>query len=152
MAYYANQKRVSGPTLKEGDKVYLLRRNIKTKRASNKLDVTKLGPFEIKRKRGTVSYELQLPKRMRMHPVFHISLLEPAHPSATLQTQPPEIDADFQTPQYAVERILDERLNGRQKQYLVRWEGYDHTEDTWEPRSSFNSAAPIRLFNQSRSQ
>ena len=84
MAFYANQRRVSGPTLKEGDKVYLLRRNIKTKRLSNKLDVTKLGPFEIKRKKGTVSYELQLPRKMRMHPVFYVSLLELAYPNAEL--------------------------------------------------------------------
>lgn len=150
MAYYANQRRVSGPTLKEGDKVYLLRRNIKTKRASNKLDFTKLGPFEIKRKRGAVSFELRLPKKMSMHPVFHISLLEPAHPNATLQTQPPEIEDDFQSPQYEVERILDDRLEGGQKQYLVRWKGYDHTEDTWEPKSHFISMAPLRLYYQCR--
>jgi len=34
--------------LKEGDKAYLLRKNIKTKRLSDKLDHKKLGPFEIK--------------------------------------------------------------------------------------------------------
>ena len=44
-AVYHNKKRDRGPTLKEGDKVYLLRHNIKTKRPSNKLDHTKLGPF-----------------------------------------------------------------------------------------------------------
>ena len=44
-AVYHNKKRDRGPTLKEGDKVYLLRRNIKTKRPSNKLNHMKLRPF-----------------------------------------------------------------------------------------------------------
>jgi hypothetical protein len=35
---YANRKRLRGPILKGGDKVYLLRRNIKSKKPSKKLD------------------------------------------------------------------------------------------------------------------
>ncbi|KAI7411517.1 hypothetical protein KC336_g12012 [Hortaea werneckii] len=51
MAKYANRKRIEGPNLKEGDKVYLLRRNIKSDKLSPKLDAVKLGPFEIRYKR-----------------------------------------------------------------------------------------------------
>ena len=58
--------------------VYLLRKNIKTTRPSNKLDHTKLGPYKIKKKLGPVTFELQVPKGIRIHLVFHISLLEPA--------------------------------------------------------------------------
>ena len=58
--------------------VYLYRINIKIKRPSDKLDHTKLGPFKIKEKLGLVTYELELPKGMRIHPVFYISLLESA--------------------------------------------------------------------------
>ena len=47
MAHYANKNRSSGPILKEGDSVYLTRKNIKTKRPSDKLDWKKLGPFEV---------------------------------------------------------------------------------------------------------
>ena len=46
------------PLLKEGDKVYLLYKNIKTKRLSNKLDFKKLGPFRILKKIRIVNYKL----------------------------------------------------------------------------------------------
>jgi hypothetical protein len=49
-AMYANKKRSVGPPLERGDKVYLLRKHIKTKRPSAKLDFKKLGPFEIPEK------------------------------------------------------------------------------------------------------
>jgi len=77
-AMYYNQKHSVGPTLKEGDKVYLLRKNIVTKRPSDKLDHKKLRPFEIAEKKGPVNYRLKLPKTIRIHPVFYVSLLEPA--------------------------------------------------------------------------
>ena len=47
MAKHANKKRSKGPDLRKGGMVYLLRKNIKTKRPSDKLDHTKLGPFKI---------------------------------------------------------------------------------------------------------
>jgi hypothetical protein len=59
--YYDDHHR-EGPNLKEGEKVYLLRRNIKTKRPSNKLDHLRLGPFKIKEKLGLVNYRLKLPE------------------------------------------------------------------------------------------
>ena len=58
--------------------VYLLRKNIKTKRSSDKLDYTKLGPFKIQEKLEPVTFRLELLRHMRIHLVFHISLLEKA--------------------------------------------------------------------------
>ena len=81
-AIYYNRKHSVGPELKEGDKVYLFRKNVKTKRPSDKLDHKKLGPFKIDKKIGSVNYKLKLPKIMEIHPVFHISLLELALPGA----------------------------------------------------------------------
>ncbi|GAM88161.1 hypothetical protein ANO11243_061920 [Dothideomycetidae sp. 11243] len=46
MTEYANRKRVEGPPLREGEMVYILTKNIKTKRPSKKLDHTKIGPFK----------------------------------------------------------------------------------------------------------
>jgi hypothetical protein len=65
-----------GPTLKEGDKVYLLQKNIATKRLSDKLDHKKLGLFEIAKIKSLVNYRLKLPKTIKIHPVFYVSLLE----------------------------------------------------------------------------
>jgi hypothetical protein len=81
-AIYYDRRHSMGPELKEGDKVYLLRKNVRTKRPSDKLDHKKLGPFKIDKKIGSVNYKLKLPETMKVHPVFHISLLEPAPPNA----------------------------------------------------------------------
>src|SRR5438067_678156 len=44
---YADRKRINLCKLKEGDKVWLIRKNIKTTRPNNKLDYRRLGPFAI---------------------------------------------------------------------------------------------------------
>ena len=131
MQYYANRKRIKGPSFKEGDKAYLIRRNIKTKRPSDKLDYKKLGPFPISQVISRTNYRLYLPKTMRIHPVFHISLLEPAHPDAEPQGQV-EITPDNEE-EYKVEQILDTREKDKKIEYLVHWKGYRHSKDTWEP-------------------
>jgi hypothetical protein len=84
MTKYANRKRLKGLTLKGGDKVYLLQRNIKLDKPTKKLDAVKLGPFKILRQKGLVNYELELSKRMRIYLVFYVSLLELAILDAAL--------------------------------------------------------------------
>ncbi|KAF3763499.1 hypothetical protein M406DRAFT_262677, partial [Cryphonectria parasitica EP155] len=44
---YANSKRIEKLILQKGDKVYLLRKNIKTIKSSSKLNHKKLGLFKI---------------------------------------------------------------------------------------------------------
>jgi hypothetical protein len=58
---YYNRKRLKGPTLSERDLVYLLRKNIKTKRLNIKLDHTKLDLYKIQKVLGPLTYELELP-------------------------------------------------------------------------------------------
>lgn len=152
MTRQANTKRIEGPTLKGGDKVYLLRRNIKSNKPSKKLDAVKLGPFKSRGQKGPVSFELGLPKKLRIHPVFHLSLLEPATPDATLQNEVEDLDPETQEPSYEVERILKERTVRGQKQYLVKWTGYDHTENTWQVKGDFNSMKPILDFHHRHRQ
>jgi transposase InsO family protein len=132
MKMYYDRQHKEGPDLKKGEKVYLLRRNIKTKRPSNKLDHLRLGPFEIEEKLGPVSYRLKLPESMkRLHSVFHISLLEPAPENAKIATNV-QIEEESED-EYEVEEILDrQRISGK-PHYLVKWKGYDTSENTWEP-------------------
>ena len=73
---YANKKRNIEPLLKRGDKVYLLRKYIKTERPSSKLDFKKLEPFEILEKIGPVNFKLRLLPTSKLYLVFYISLLE----------------------------------------------------------------------------
>jgi len=91
---YANKSRLEKPRLREKNLVYLLRRNIKIIRPSDKLDSKKIGPFKIKRNIRNISFELKLLPIIRIYSIFHISLLEPAHPDISERPAPelnPEI-------------------------------------------------------------
>ena len=73
---------------------------------------------------------------MRIHPVFYAGYLIPfkskEYPGRTTGVGPnPEIIND--EIEYEVGEILDVRKEGRQFEYLIRWEGFDESEDTWEP-------------------
>ena len=114
--YYNNRYSVE-PDLKEGGKVYLLRKNIKTKQPSNKLDYKKLGPFTIVKKIGTVNYQLKLSKNMNIHPVFHIALLEPAPANAKETLQP---DLELFDKDYEIEKVLDSQLVNKVIHYLIK--------------------------------
>lgn len=132
MKMHYDQRHQAGPDLKKGEKVYLLRRNIKTKRPSDKLDHRKLGPFTIDEKTGPVNYRLKLPESMgRIHPVFHVSLLEHAPENAELATNV-EIEEETED-EYEVEAITKDRWYNGQQQLLVKWKGYPTSENTWEP-------------------
>ena len=146
-AMYYNRKHSIGPTLKEGDRVYLLRKNIKTKRPSDKLDHRKLGPFRIDKKVGTVSYRLLLPRTMNIYPVFHISLLEPAPkgapPAPITEIQPVNPNAE-----YEVEKILDCQQVRNTVKYLIHWKGYPQSENTWEPRGNLSCHQLLESFHR----
>jgi hypothetical protein len=94
MTLYANKFRFGRSRLSEGGLVYLLRRNIKTIRPSDKLDSKKIGPFKIKRNIRDVSFEFELPLTIKIYFIFHISLLEPAHPD-TSEGSIPELDPEI---------------------------------------------------------
>ena len=97
------------------------------KHLSDKLNFKKIGSFKILEKRSTVNYKLELPKGMRIQPVFHISLLEPAPKNAKEQT---DIEVEPNEGEYEVEEILDRRVKGRQEEYLIKWKRYDDSENT----------------------
>ena len=74
----ADKNRIPAPKFEVGDEVWLLRKNLKTTRPSSKLDFKCLGKFRITKKVSSHAYKLELLASMKVHPVFHVSLLEPA--------------------------------------------------------------------------
>ncbi|TIC91053.1 Transposon Tf2-6 polyprotein [Colletotrichum higginsianum] len=130
MKKYSDPSRMTGPSFEEGDSAYLIRRNIKTKRPSDKLDYKKLGPFEIIQKISDVNFKLKLPDTMKIHPVFHIALLEPAPRGSHTEDC---IIVETHEPEYEVERIIDHRNENGHDEYLIKWKGYGHEDNSWEP-------------------
>ena len=132
MELSANRRRRPALDLVPGQKVWLLRRHIITRRPSRKLDVRRLGPYEILESVGKFAYRLQLPPSMQVHPVFHVSLLEPyvanTFPGRVVPPPPPElVDSDEE---FEVHKILDSEIRRRKIMYLVDWVGYDASKGT----------------------
>ncbi|MBW0589778.1 hypothetical protein O181_129493 [Austropuccinia psidii MF-1] len=79
---YADRNREIPPDFQPGDKVWLASKSIKTTRPTKKLLERFLGPFELLKKIGSHAYHLNLPQQWKsVHPVFHVSLLEPVEQS-----------------------------------------------------------------------
>ena len=107
MAVYYDNRHIEAPDFKKGEKVFLLRQNIKTKRLNQKLDHIRLGPFIIEKRLRLVNYRLQLLKSMKVHNAFYVLLLEAA-PKYILILGEIELDEDIEQ-EYDVEEILDEK-------------------------------------------
>ena len=150
MEISANRRRRRAPDLVPGQKVWLLRKHVVTRRPSRKLDVRRLGPYEIVEAVGRSAFRLKLPPSMQIHLVFHVSLLKPhvanTFPGRIVPPPLPEIVDSYE--EYEVHKILDSRIRRRRIQYLVDWVGYDASERTWEPlRSLENAWEAIDLFH-----
>ncbi len=141
----AQDKGIKPRSSAPGDKVWLNSKYIKTKR-NWKLEAKFFGPFRVLHPVGKQAYKLDLPRKWRIHHVFHVSLLEKdttrkerADENVTL--------LKFETgdsEEYEVEAIRDSVVYARESQlghlprlyYLVSWKGYPEEENTWEPSSA----------------
>jgi len=77
MRRYYNRKALQQPDYKEGDLVILNGKNIRTKRPSKKLSPKLSGPFKIIEAKEQRAFKLEILPTWRIHPIFHVSLLEP---------------------------------------------------------------------------
>jgi hypothetical protein len=124
------------------------------------LDYKYIGPYEIVEQVNELSFRLKLPDTMRVHDVFHVSLLEP-HVANDIDGRivppPPPVffpdsnreDEDDQVGhvEYEVSKILDKRIRRKKVQYLVEWLGYGIDHRSWEPVENLvNSEQLIRAY------
>ena len=129
---------------KVDDEVLLSTANITFKKVGTpKLMPKYIGPFKIVKRVGATSYELNLAKNMRIHDVFHVSLLKPYVQGRGFIPPPPQLTDDGQV-EFEVERILqheDRRYRGGRcrRWFYVHWRGFDRSHDTWEPEANLTS-------------
>ena len=74
---FTDRRRLPTPVFRPGNKIWLLTHYIRIIRPSRKINWKKVGRFKVKRRVGLYTYKLNLPSLIKIHPVFHISLLEP---------------------------------------------------------------------------
>jgi hypothetical protein len=150
MRRYADQHRQEAPTYQVGNLVMLDGRNIQTRRPSRKLDHKLHGPFQIEKVISPTAVKLTLPRRWRIHDVFHVSLLEPFRSGTRAPPDPSRIlreaDEIEGTPEYDVEEVMDSVRRRNRVLYLVKWLGWPDRRDwTYEPYDNFSVGGQERL-------
>ncbi|KAL3687944.1 hypothetical protein R1sor_014253 [Riccia sorocarpa] len=108
-----------------GEKVWFSTTNLRLI-GFRKLNPRYIGPFTIQQRIGEVAYKLELHSSMKIHPVFHVSLLRRHVPrsvelGAPNEARPPPALIDGEE-EFEVERILQKRTHGLRRQrieYLV---------------------------------
>ena len=138
---------------KLGDSVLLSTKNIKIRGKSvSKLMPRFMGPYEIIQRVGKVAYKLKLPPTSKIFPVFHVLLLKKYKVDPT--RQPPSDQTvseplDLPEGHFVVEKVLDHQLRkkpGKKKNkkvmhYLIKWEGYPSTENSYEPEQNLTQVS-----------
>uniref|UniRef100_A0A8C6PAB7 Gypsy retrotransposon integrase-like protein 1 n=3 Tax=Nothobranchius TaxID=28779 RepID=A0A8C6PAB7_NOTFU len=131
----ANRRRSAAPDYKVGDKVWLASTDVPLKGGLRKLLPRYIGPYSVSRVINPVAVRLDLPRSLRIHPVFHVSKLKPfvtspLHPPPAAPPAPRLVEGG---PVFKVNKLLASRRVGRGIQYLVDWEGYGPADRQWVP-------------------
>ena len=143
----------------ERDQVWLKEVHLCTDWLSKKLDHCRLSPFSICQKISDQVYWLSLLKIMKVHSVFHVSLLksyqvnelsdrvQASSSSVTVITEKEE------TEKYEVKAILRMRLFYRNLQYLIWWKEYTDPDSVqWcSTENVENTAELMNQFHQNHS-
>jgi hypothetical protein len=144
---YADQHRTA-VEFEVGDRVLLATKHLQLLGPDNqarKLLPRFVGPFVVTKRIGKVSYALDLPETMKVHPVFHVSLLKGYRDGHRAGQPPPVVVFEDGSVQEEVEAILAHRWNSRKScdEYRVHWKGYGPEHRTWEPASHLEHCSEL---------
>jgi hypothetical protein len=153
----ADKRRMVPPSFAVGDSVWLITKNLTSKRPNGSLDYKRIGPYKILEQVNELSFKLELPRALsQIHDVFHVDLLEPFVANRIqgriVPPPPPEsvIDESGVHDEFEVEEVLDSRLRRGKLEYLVHWKGYGIADRTWQPANDLaNAQDSIAKFHAS---
>ena len=134
-------------TFHKDDLVLLEATNLQTTHPKAKLTPWRYRPFKVIWALPT-NCKLQLPKTIRVHPIFHNSLLKPYHKTQAhgpnFKQPPPEI-VRGEEGHYKINKILAARptRNCKSTQYFVHWKGYTNADDSWIPAGELTHAKEL---------
>ena len=136
------------PEFEVGKKVWLLKELTGTN-LKKKLAPQMLGPYEIIEKVSPLAFKLRLPKKMRCHPVFHVSLLEPYYENefndrSNRRRRNIHLNTDL------IEKIPDKITKMKSVKgetfYLISWKVFD--ESTWVSEDQIPDKQLIQEFER----
>ena len=111
-AHTANLHQVLSLSYQTGDLVWLNTKNIRTHRLCKELDDKWIRPFKVLKTVGSCACHLELPHTLKIHPVFHVSLLRLTAanpiPGQSNEHSGPVIGQDTDE-EFQVEEILDSK-------------------------------------------
>ena len=101
---------------------------------------------------------IELPNAPNIFPTFHTSEVLPftecdteLFPSRKFEEPPPILTPEGNE-EFFIDKILDQRRQGRGFQYLVRWRGYGIKHDRWLPGSELQGCAALEDWLASRGE
>ncbi|CAI7804599.1 unnamed protein product [Closterium sp. NIES-53] len=127
------------------DQVLLDTRNLNLSHLPSKLRPRFCGRLLVEAQVTPVTFRLRLPDTWKLHNAFHVQLLKPyKDPNQQFQgwqlLPPPPILVQDE-PEYEVERVLTHRRRGgKTLEFLLRWKGYNPTEDSWVVEADMGNA------------
>jgi hypothetical protein len=121
-----------------------------------KLALKYYGPYAVLERVGKAAYKLDLPPDAKVHPVFHVSQLEPFTPNyaPVFDTLPKLLDLDKENvkPEEILERRLVKKGNSAVVQFRVRWTNLPSDAQTWEDETVLRAQFPdYRAWGQAPS-
>ncbi|PKI60465.1 hypothetical protein CRG98_019119 [Punica granatum] len=98
-------------------------------------------PAAYKLAKSNVAYKVELPKKLKLHPVFHVSMLklfqeDKEDPSMAESSHTPigaKAAYDQDVEQILADRVVRKRWCKLKHEYLIKWKGLSESEASWEP-------------------